>query len=141
MVLARLRGIGERARTILTPALDRPLCSAADPSSKRASRSAATTRPAADDEHERMVRLLLPSKGAVLAPRFGDRSRWRPPRTLKMRLRRGHVLRFEPGTQRIVGLTVINARWLLDRDGRLTITIPETVEASADDLAAALAAA
>jgi hypothetical protein len=53
----------------------------------------------------------------------------------------GHVLRFEPGTQRIVGLTVINARWLLDRDGHLTITIPETVEASADDLAAALAAA
>jgi uncharacterized protein YuzE len=42
-----------------------------------------------------------------------------------------HVLRFEPGTQRIVGLTVINARWLLDRDGRLTITIPETVGASA----------
>jgi hypothetical protein len=54
---------------------------------------------------------------------------------------KGHVLRFEPGTQRIVGLTVINARWLLDRDGRLTITIPETVEASAEDLAAALAAA
>jgi hypothetical protein len=53
----------------------------------------------------------------------------------------GHVLRFEPGTQRIVGLTVINVRWLLDRDGGLTITIPETVEASADDLAAALAAA
>ena len=53
----------------------------------------------------------------------------------------GHVPRFEPGTQRIVGLTVINARWLLDRDGRLTITIPETVEASADDLAAGLAAA
>jgi hypothetical protein len=53
----------------------------------------------------------------------------------------GHVLRFEPGTQRIVGLSVINARWLLDRDGRLTITIPETVEASADVLAAGLAAA
>jgi hypothetical protein len=51
------------------------------------------------------------------------------------------VLRFEPGTQRIVGLTVINARWPLDRDGRLTITIPETVEASADDFAPALAAA
>lgn len=53
----------------------------------------------------------------------------------------GHVLRFEPGSQRIVGLTVINARSLLDRDGRLTITIPETIEASADDLAAALTAA
>jgi uncharacterized protein YuzE len=53
----------------------------------------------------------------------------------------GHVLRFEPGTQRIIGLTVINARWLLDRDGHLTVTIPETIRASADDLAPALAAA
>jgi uncharacterized protein YuzE len=53
----------------------------------------------------------------------------------------GHVLRFEPGTQRIIGLTVINARWLLDRDGRLTVTIPETVEASADELAPAQTAA
>jgi hypothetical protein len=53
----------------------------------------------------------------------------------------GHVLRFEPGTQRIVGLTVINARWVLDRDGRLVVTVPETVEASADELAPALAAA
>lgn len=43
----------------------------------------------------------------------------------------GHVLRFEPGTQRIVGLTVINARWLLDRDGFVRVTVPETVAASA----------
>ena len=53
----------------------------------------------------------------------------------------GHVLRFEPGTQRVVGLTVINARSVIDRDGRLVITVPETVEASADELAPALAAA
>lgn len=53
----------------------------------------------------------------------------------------GHVLRFEPGTHRIVGLTVINARWLLDRHGRLVVTVPETVEASADELAPALSAA
>jgi hypothetical protein len=53
----------------------------------------------------------------------------------------GHVLRYEPGTQRIVGLTVINARHVLDRDGRLIITVPETVEASADELAPALQAA
>ena len=51
------------------------------------------------------------------------------------------MLRFEPGTQRIVGLTVLNARWLLDRDGRLIVTVPETVEASADELAPALATA
>jgi uncharacterized protein YuzE len=53
----------------------------------------------------------------------------------------GHVLRFEPGTQRIVGLTVINARRLLDRDGRLIVTVPERVEATADELAPALQAA
>ena len=53
----------------------------------------------------------------------------------------GHVLRFAPGTHRIVGLTVINARWLLARDGRLVVTVPETVEASAAELAPALAAA
>jgi uncharacterized protein YuzE len=53
----------------------------------------------------------------------------------------GHVLRFAPATHRIVGLTVINARWLVDRDGRLLVTVPETVEASPDELAAALHAA
>jgi uncharacterized protein YuzE len=53
----------------------------------------------------------------------------------------GHVLRFEPDTDRIVGLTIINARWLLDRDRRLVVTIPEKVEASAAELAPALAAA
>ena len=53
----------------------------------------------------------------------------------------GHVVRFAPGTQRVVGLTVVNAKWLLDRDGRLIVTIPETVEASAAELAPALLAA
>jgi uncharacterized protein YuzE len=53
----------------------------------------------------------------------------------------GHVLRYVPGTQRIVGLTVINARHVLDRDGRLIVTVPETVEASAEELAPALQAA
>lgn len=50
----------------------------------------------------------------------------------------GHLLRFEPGTEHIVGLTVVNARWLLDRDGRLIVTVPEKVEASAAELAPAL---
>jgi uncharacterized protein YuzE len=52
----------------------------------------------------------------------------------------GHVLRYAPGTQSIVGLTVLGARRLLDRDGNLTVTIPGPIEASADDLAPALAA-
>ena len=53
----------------------------------------------------------------------------------------GHVVRFAPGTQRIVGLTVINARHVLERDGRLVVTLPQEVEASADALAPALQAA
>lgn len=52
----------------------------------------------------------------------------------------GHVLRYRPGTQNIVGLSVLGARRLLDRDGTLTVTIPEPIEASANDLAPALAA-
>jgi hypothetical protein len=52
----------------------------------------------------------------------------------------GHVLRYAPRTQNIVGLSILGARRLLDRDGNLTVTIPEAVEASADDLAPALAA-
>lgn len=53
----------------------------------------------------------------------------------------GHVLRFAPDSHRIVGLTIINARQVLSRDGRLIVTVPETVEASAADLAPALRAA
>jgi uncharacterized protein YuzE len=53
----------------------------------------------------------------------------------------GHVLRYAPGTQRIVGLTVLGAQRILDHDGDLRVTIPEPVKASADDLAPALAAA
>jgi hypothetical protein len=49
----------------------------------------------------------------------------------------GHVLRFAPGSQQIVGLTLVNARHVIDRDSRLIATVPETVEASADQLAAA----
>jgi len=52
----------------------------------------------------------------------------------------GHVLRYAPGSQSIVGLTVIGARRLLDRDGNLTVTIPDPFEAGAADLAPALAA-
>jgi uncharacterized protein YuzE len=52
----------------------------------------------------------------------------------------GHVVRYAPGTNRIVGLTVLGARRILEHDGHLAVTIPETVETSAEDLAPALAA-
>jgi len=50
----------------------------------------------------------------------------------------GHVLRYLPGTETIVGLTILGAQRLLDRDGSLTVTIAQPVAASADDLASAL---
>lgn len=53
----------------------------------------------------------------------------------------GHVLRYVPGTSQVVGLTVLGARSTLERDGRLVVTVPETVETTADALAPALAAA
>jgi uncharacterized protein YuzE len=50
----------------------------------------------------------------------------------------GHAVRF--GTDgEVIGITIVNARWLLDRDGKVTITMPERVEVSADALAPALA--
>jgi uncharacterized protein YuzE len=52
----------------------------------------------------------------------------------------GHVLRHALGSHRIVGLTILGARRILDNEGELQVTIPESVKASADDLAPALAA-
>ncbi len=54
--------------------------------------------------------------------------------------REGHVIRYVPGTSRIVGLTVLGARHLLERDGHVVVTVPETVETTAEQLAPALAA-
>jgi uncharacterized protein YuzE len=53
----------------------------------------------------------------------------------------GHVIRYAPDTNRIVGLTILGPRRILERDGLLVVTIPEAVETTADDLADALTAA
>ncbi len=52
----------------------------------------------------------------------------------------GHVIRYAPGTNRIVGLTMMSPRFTLGRDGHLAVTIPETIETTAEELASALAA-
>jgi uncharacterized protein YuzE len=49
----------------------------------------------------------------------------------------GHGIRYDIGGQ-VIGVTIINARWLLERDGHLTITLPHSVRVEADELAAAL---
>jgi uncharacterized protein YuzE len=57
----------------------------------------------------------------------------------------GHAVMLD-GQGEIIGITVVNAKWLADRDGRITVSIPqsasspERLETSASDLAPALVA-
>jgi uncharacterized protein YuzE len=52
----------------------------------------------------------------------------------------GHVLRFDSKGS-IIGLTIINARWLLDRDGEIALTLPEQVRVESATLEPLLVAA
>jgi uncharacterized protein YuzE len=52
----------------------------------------------------------------------------------------GDCLRFVPGTDEIIGLTILSPRLRLERDGDLSVTIAEAFKASPDDLAPGLAA-
>ncbi len=52
----------------------------------------------------------------------------------------GHVLRFD-ATGKIIGLTIINAKWLLDRDGEIAVTVPEQVHVEPAALEAAFSVA
>lgn len=38
----------------------------------------------------------------------------------------------------IIGITIVNAKWLVERDGQITISVPEHIETSASELAPAL---
>ena len=57
----------------------------------------------------------------------------------------GHAIRLNDAGE-IIGITIVNAKWLAERDGRITVSIPEStraperLETSAEDLAPALAA-
>lgn len=57
----------------------------------------------------------------------------------------GHAIRLNDSGE-IIGITIVNAKWLAERDGRITVSIPEShaglesLETSAEDLAPALAA-
>jgi uncharacterized protein YuzE len=57
----------------------------------------------------------------------------------------GHAVMLDENGD-IIGITVVNARWLAERDGRITVTVPKTasasgrLETSARDLAPALVA-
>jgi uncharacterized protein YuzE len=48
----------------------------------------------------------------------------------------GHGVRYGADGE-VIGVTIINARWLLERDGHLTITLSHAVQVEAGDLIAA----
>lgn len=52
----------------------------------------------------------------------------------------GHAVRLDENGE-IIGITIVNAKWLLERDGTITVTVPSLIETNAAELAAALAAA
>jgi uncharacterized protein YuzE len=49
----------------------------------------------------------------------------------------GHGIRYD-AEGHVMGVTIINARRVLERDGHLTITLPHQVHVNAGDLAGAL---
>jgi uncharacterized protein YuzE len=48
----------------------------------------------------------------------------------------GHGVRYGPGGE-VIGVTIINARFILGRDGHITITLPHEVHVHEDVLAPA----
>ena len=52
----------------------------------------------------------------------------------------GHVLRFD-AAGKVIGLTIISAKWLLERDGELIVTLPEQVRVAPAAIEAAFATA
>jgi uncharacterized protein YuzE len=52
----------------------------------------------------------------------------------------GHAVRLDDGGE-VIGITIVNAKWLLERDGKINVTVPSLIETNTDDLAQALAAA
>lgn len=50
----------------------------------------------------------------------------------------GHAVRFD-ADGKVIGLTLVRPKWLLERDGELRVTLPVASEVSAEQLAPALA--
>ena len=52
----------------------------------------------------------------------------------------GHYLQFGPDGS-LIAVTIVNARWLLERDGKIVITLPDHRRLETSDLGDVLAAA
>jgi uncharacterized protein YuzE len=49
----------------------------------------------------------------------------------------GHAVRFDERGE-VIGITIVNAKRLSERDGKITVTFPDRIETSAEELAPAL---
>ena len=49
----------------------------------------------------------------------------------------GHALRYDAGGH-LVGVTIVNARWLLEQGEQVTITLPKPIQVDRNALAAAI---
>jgi uncharacterized protein YuzE len=49
----------------------------------------------------------------------------------------GHAVRLDEDGE-VIGITLVNAKWLADRDGKVVVTLPNPIETNAEDLVAAL---
>ena len=49
----------------------------------------------------------------------------------------GHALRYD-AEGRLVGVTIVNARWLLEQNEQVTITLPKPIQVDRNALAAAI---
>jgi uncharacterized protein YuzE len=52
----------------------------------------------------------------------------------------GHAVRLDENGD-VIGITIVNAKWLLERHGKIAVTVPNLIETDADEVAKALAAA
>lgn len=50
----------------------------------------------------------------------------------------GHAVRLDEHGS-VIGITIVNARWLIEQEGKITITAPNRIEASAGELRPLLA--
>ena len=52
----------------------------------------------------------------------------------------GHALRFDAAGA-LIGITIVDAKWILEHEGHVTITLPRQLDVDASTLGAALTAA
>jgi uncharacterized protein YuzE len=98
-----------------------------------------TLEPAgADDDRHRAIRVQPASYDAEADVLYLRKGESRPAADV-LATQEGHAVRLDSNGH-VIGMTIVNAKWLIERDGKIVITVPNAIEATAGELAHALAA-